>query len=141
MSIQKDIEEFEKKGISVVSIDGEGKLYYSTQDADGDEYCDHCKAFRLLPDPDPHDWFRETDMKAVCLEVNGVISGSLETPSEYVNIHKPLYCPKLGRKLNEDEKNEANERLICAYFTSDSINSTFSIFFPFGNIVIFYDFI
>lgn len=75
------------------------------------EYCDKCESFRLLPDPNPDDWFRDGDMKAVCLEVNGVIEGSLETPREWINIHKPLYCPKLGRELNEEEKKIAAKRL------------------------------
>ena len=64
-----------------------------------------------LPDPDPFDWFRDGDMKAVCLEVNGVIEGSLERPSECTNICKPLYCPNLGRELSEEEKKTAAESL------------------------------
>ena len=50
-------------------------------------------------------------MKAVCLVVNGVIAGSLEKPSEWTNIRKPLYCPKLGRILSEDEKEKAVKML------------------------------
>ena len=107
----RKIKEYEEAGIDVVAIGGDGTLDYSTQDVGGSEYCDQCSAFRLLPDPDPSDWFRDNDMKAVCLEVNGVIAGSLERPSEYTNIRKPLYCPKLGRELSEDEKKEATERL------------------------------
>ena len=107
----QEIKEFEKSGISVVAVDSAGRLSYSTQGVGGSEYCDQCSAFRLLPDPDPFDWFRDNDMKAVCLEVNGVIASSLERPSEYTNICKPIYCPKLGRKLSEDEKKEATERL------------------------------
>lgn len=68
-------------------------------------------AFRLLQDPDPKDWFRDGDIKSVCLEVNGVIEGSLERPSEWTNICKPLYCPKLGRGLSEEEKKTADEML------------------------------
>ena len=107
----QEIKKFEKSGISVVAVDSDGRLSYSTQGVGGSEYCDQCSAFRLLPDPDPFDWFRDNDKKAVCLEVNGVIAGSLEIPSEYTNIRKPLYCPKLGRELSEDEKKEATERL------------------------------
>ena len=107
----QEIKEFEKSGIDVVAIGSNGTLDYSTQSIGGCEYCDQCSAFRLLPDPDPFDWFRDNDMKAVCLEVNGVIAGSLERPSEYTNICKPIYCPKLGRELSEDEKQEATERL------------------------------
>ena len=50
-------------------------------------------------------------MKAVCLEVNGVIEGSLERPSGWTNIRRPLYCPKLGRELSEEEKEIAAKKL------------------------------
>ena len=110
-NLQK-IKEFEEAGIfSVVAVDNDGRISYSTKGVGGSEYCDQCSAFRLLPDPDPTDWFRDNDKKAVCLEVNGVIAGSLEGPGEYTNIRKPLYCPKLGRELSEDEKKKATERL------------------------------
>ena len=100
----QEIKEFEKAGIDVVAIGSDGTLAYSTQGMGDSKYCDQCCSFRLLPDPDPNDWFRDGDMKAVCLEVKGVIAGSLERPSEWTNIRKPLYCPKLGRVLSEEEK-------------------------------------
>ena len=105
------IQQREKSGMRVVVIDSEGRIEYSTGSLEGGSYCDGCSALRLLPDPDPFDWFRDGDMKAVCLEVNGVIAGALERPSEYTNIPKPLYCPKLGRELTEEEKKEAAKRL------------------------------
>lgn len=107
----REIEKYEKAGIDVIAIGGNGTLDYATQGMGGSEYCDQCSSFRLLPDPDPKDWFRDGDMKAVCLEVNGVIEGSLERPSEWTNICKPLYCPKLGRELSEEEKKAAKEML------------------------------
>ena len=107
----RKIEKYEKAGIDVVAIGSGGTLNYSTQGMGGSEFCDQCNAFRLFPDPDPYDWFRDGDKKAVCLEVNGVIEGSLERPSEWTNIRKPLYCPKLGRELSEEEKREAARQL------------------------------
>lgn len=107
----REIKDYEEAGIDVVAIGNEGTLDYATQGLGGSEYCDKCDAFRLLPDPAPDDWFRDGDMKAVCLEVNGVIEGNLERSSEWTNIRKPLYCPKLGRKLTEKEKQEAAEML------------------------------
>ena len=107
----REIKEYEDAGIDVVAIGSGGTLDYSTQGMGGSEYCDKCNAFRLFPDPDPYDWFRDGDKKAVCLEVNGVIEGSLEKPSEWTNISKPLYCPKLGRELSEEEKKTAAKRL------------------------------
>jgi hypothetical protein len=107
----REIKEYEKAGIDVIAIGSDGTLDYSTQGMGGCEYCDQCSAFKLLPDPDPFDWFEDNDMKAVCLEVNGVIAGSLARPSEWTNIRKPLYCPKLGRELSEEEKKTAAEIL------------------------------
>ena len=103
----QEIKKYEEGGIDVIAISNEGTLDYSTQGMEGNEYCYQCGAFRLLPDPDPHDWFGDGNMKAVCVEVNGVIAGSLERPSEWNNICKPLYCPKLGRELSEEEKETA----------------------------------
>ena len=107
----REIKEYEEAGIDVVAIGNGGTLDYSTQGMGGSEFCDQCSAFRLMTDSDPYDWFRDGDMKAVCLEANGVIEGSLERPSEWINICKPLYCPKLGRELSEEEKEEAAKRL------------------------------
>ena len=75
------------------------------------EYCNQCDAFKLLPDPDPYDWFRDGDKKAVCSEVNGLIAGGIEKPSEWEYVEKPLYCPRLGRELSEDEKADAKKWL------------------------------
>lgn len=105
----REIKEFEEAGFDVIAVGSDGTLDYSTQGKGGSEYCDQCSAFRLLPDPDSDDWFG--DMKAVCLEVGGVIEGSLERPSEWTNIRKPLYCPNLGRELSEEEKKKAAKHL------------------------------
>lgn len=110
----REIKEMEEAGLDVVYVGRGGKVEYSTTQISGDEYCNNCSAFRLLPDPDPDDWFRDNDMKAVCTEVNGVIEGSLERPSEWENIRKPLYCPKLGRELTEKEQEIAQLRLKIA---------------------------
>ena len=108
---RREIDKLEEAGIDVVVIGNKVTLDYTTQAKGGDEFCDHCSAFQLLPDPDPHDWFRDGDMKAVCHEVNGLIRGCLEHPSEWTNIRKPLYCPKLGRELSEDDKHESKKLL------------------------------
>ena len=76
--------------------------------------CNQCDSFMLAPDPDPYAWFRATAKKAVCLKLKAVIQGSLEYPSEWSNLSKPLWCPKLGRKLSEEEKKEAIESLTYA---------------------------
>jgi hypothetical protein len=110
-TILRKIKELEETGIDVVVIENDGKLDYSTQGKCGNEYCDQCSAFRLLPDSDSDDWFKVFDMKAVCLEVNGVIEDSLKRTSEWINIRKPIYCPKLDYELSEEEKKEAVKSL------------------------------
>lgn len=108
--LRKEIREMEEAGLEVVAIGSNGTLDYSTKSTSGNQYCDQCASLRLLPDPDPYDWFRDGDMKAVCIELNAVIAGSLE-PGELTDIAKPLYCPKLCRELTEEEKKKAEKQL------------------------------
>lgn len=106
---RREIKEMEEAGIDVVVIGEDNKLQYATKTGD-DTCCDGCDSLTMLPDPDPYDWFRDGDMKAVCTQLNAVICGSLE-PSEWTGIHKPIYCPKLGRELTPEEKEEAEKKL------------------------------
>lgn len=108
---QKEIREFEEAGIDVVATYN-GKLTHVTGGINNSpEVCDSCACLIFAPDPDPDDWFRDNDKKAVCTEMKATIVGSLERPSEMVNIHKPLWCPKLGRELTAKEKEMASRRL------------------------------
>ncbi len=100
----RSIRRYEEIGVGIVDIDSEGKVVYSTQCGNINEYCDQCPSFRLFPDPDPYDWFRDGDLKAVCIEVNRVIRFGLESPSEFTKIRKPFYCPRLGRELSDSKK-------------------------------------
>ena len=111
----QNIQKFEEIGMDVIAIHKDGTLAYATQGkGDTEHYCDQCEACKLFPDPDPDDWFRDGDMKAVCLKLNAVIRGSLETPGECIHIRKPLYCPKLGRSLSKEEKEKAKKALKIA---------------------------
>lgn len=110
----RKIQKLEEDGGFVAVIGGNGELQYATNSVKSEGYCDCCECLRFLPDPDPFDWFRDGDMKAVCTAINGVIAGHLETPKEYVNIEKPLFCPKLGRKLSKEEKEKADKMLKIA---------------------------
>lgn len=76
--------------------------------------CNQCDSFMLDNDPDPWDEFRCNDKKALCLKQKAVIVGALEYPSEWQSIFKPLWCPKLGRKLSKDEKEKSIESLTYA---------------------------
>lgn len=111
----REIKEYEEAGIEVIVTSSDGRVEHSTQNADESKYCDSCSDFRLLSDPDPFDSFCSSDMKAVCLNVNGLIAGALG-PSEWSNICKPIFCPKLGRELSEDEKEEAAKWLKWAKY-------------------------
>lgn len=108
---QKEIQEMEAAGLNVVAVDADGKLAHVTGGINQDtNFCDSCPALAFLPDPDPGDWFRDNDQKAVCETMKAVIKGSLESPSEMVNIRKPLWCPYVKYSF-EEEKKKANERL------------------------------
>lgn len=102
--------EYEDAGMDVVAMNGKGQVQYATNMNMGSEYCDSCRCLIFAPDPDPNDWFRDDDKKAICTAVNATIAGSLEY-NELTNIRKPLFCPKLGRELTDDEKKKAEEQL------------------------------
>ena len=102
--------EYEDMGMDVVAINDKGQMQYATKMNIDLEYCDSCKCLVFAPDPDPHDWFRDDDKKAICTALNAKIAGALEY-NELTNIRKPLFCPKLGRELTDDEKKKAEEQL------------------------------
>ena len=108
--MNKEIKEMEEAGIDVVQINSQGRLEYATKMNSGINFCDSCTHLIFLPDPDPDDWFRDDDKKAVCAEMKALIAGSLEF-NELTNIRKPLWCPMLGRELAEEEKAKAKEML------------------------------
>ena len=109
--IQKEIREMEEAGLDVVATHN-GKLTHVTGGINNSpELCDSCNCLIFAPDPDPDDWFRDNDQKAVCTKMKATIVGSLERPSEMVNIRKPLWCPKLGIELTAKEKRIASKRL------------------------------
>ena len=89
-------------------------LCTSLTEARNSPICNQCDSFMLAPDPDPYDWFRDGDKKALCLKQKAVIAEGLEYPSEWKNILKPLWCPKLGRKLSKAEKEKSIESLTYA---------------------------
>lgn len=100
---KKEIREMENAGLDVISIDSQGKMDYATRRNESSEYCDSCQFLKFEADPDPHDWFRDDDQKAICTKMNAKIEGSLE-PRELTNILKPCWCPYLGRELTDLEK-------------------------------------
>lgn len=112
--MKAEIKELEDAGISVVATHN-GKLSYVTGGGNQNEnYCDSCSFLAFKPDPDPYDWFRDNDQKAVCERVAAKVMGGLERPSEMVDIPKPIWCPKLGRELTDLEKEILPMRLASA---------------------------
>jgi len=87
-------EKLEKQGFNVVAMDRNGKMDYATNMNKGSDYCDTCEKLMFVPDPDPDDWFRDEDQKAICTTVNKTIQGGLEF-NELTNIKRPEFCPKL----------------------------------------------
>ena len=57
--------------------------------------CTNCSAHKVLPDPDPHDWFCDDDVKVVCTEAN---YKQITCACRPYNIKKecetPDWCPK-----------------------------------------------
>lgn len=105
--IQKEIQEYEAAGLDVVATHN-GKLTHVTGGVNqSSDVCDSCTCLSFEPDPDPHDWFRDGDRKAVCTEAKATIEGALERPSEMVNIRKPIWCPKSQNILTEEQKEDA----------------------------------
>lgn len=105
--------EYEDMGMDVVVMNDRGQMKYATNMNMGSEYCDSCRDLIFAPDPDPDDWFRSGDQKAICTAVKATIANSLEY-NELTNIRKPLFCPKLGRELTDNEKKKAEEQLKSA---------------------------
>ena len=108
-----EIRKMEEAGIKVISVNPEGRINYATERNGSSKCCDLCSFLRFEPDPDPNDWMRDTDQKAICTALNAKIAGSLE-PRELTNISKPLYCPRLGRQLTDEEKAIAERDLAWA---------------------------
>ena len=103
-NLEKEIREFEKAGIDVVATKN-GKLEHVTGGINqSPNVCDSCPNLIFAPDPDPYDFFRDGDQKALCLSMKAAIETGLERPSEMVNILKPIWCPCLGRELTSEEK-------------------------------------
>lgn len=98
-----EIKKMEEAGIAVTVTDSEGKIAYQTNLNKSEDVCDACRYLRILPDPDPFDWFCDDDERAYCQKEEKNIARSLR-PYEVKNISKPLWCPYLGRELTEEEK-------------------------------------
>ena len=111
MSSENELREVKGSNeFSIVEIAIDGYID-SSSSSESSPICDKCADFELLPDPDPFDWFRDGDMKAVCHALNVVFLGGLEDSNEWTNICRPLFCPKLGRNLTDEEKIKAEKEL------------------------------
>lgn len=108
--IKREICKFEKTGLEACVINEKGKLAYQTQSSQKENCCNQCNYLKLESNTDPDDWFNDDAIKATCLNLNIVI-GDYLSPSELANIHKPIYCPFLGRELTKIEKEIVSIRL------------------------------
>lgn len=110
---EKEIKEFGEQGFSVLSIDSAGKLDYVTNPESSNDYCDSCEHLRLMPDTNYAVLFREDDKKAICMEKQ-VVMYRFISRNKLIYTEKPLYCPKLGRELTDDEELIAMKQLEAA---------------------------
>lgn len=53
--------------------------------------CRECPNCRIVPDPDPDDWFSDDDEKALCKETGDKVIEDMLRPYEKVAI--PNWCP------------------------------------------------
>lgn len=88
------VKKLEEMDFNVIEIFGDGTMVVAPKsDTKEQQYCDRCHYLKFMPDPDPDDWFRDDDQKAICQAVNKTIQGSLEF-NELTNIPVPSFCPK-----------------------------------------------
>ena len=77
------------------------------KDFDIIRFCTQCEFHKVVPDPDPEDWFNDDDEAILCTLIKGgghdksfggepylfkMISGSLR-PYETKKVEKPEWCP------------------------------------------------
>lgn len=56
-------------------------------------HCSKCPNGKVLPDPDPDDWFNADDVKVVCTKENKEVAGALR-PHEVGKCDEvPNWCP------------------------------------------------
>lgn len=65
-SREKEIKKMEELGLDVLETNGKGQIVYQTKKEEDKKFCNSCPHLRLLPDPDPFDWFASFDVKAIC---------------------------------------------------------------------------
>lgn len=65
------------------------------------EKCSQCPHSRILPDPDPYDWFNDDDVKLFCEKLKRNVGLALR-PYEVNDIDIPKDCP-LNKKIIKEE--------------------------------------
>ena len=99
MVSKDEIKEMEDAGLDVIAINESGKIVYNSAKNSNPNFCDNCRHLRVLPDPDPDDWFNDDDQKVVC-GMNKKTIYSMLRPYEVRNITCPTWCP--GKQLNKN---------------------------------------
>ena len=106
---KREIKMYEDAGLHVIATKN-GKEVYNSEKNDDKEVCNGCQFLRLVEDPDPYDWFRDSDQKAICELLKAVLYGSLE-PRDIAKIHRPVICPYLSDSLDDEQKERAKTML------------------------------
>ncbi len=94
-TLSNEIKRYEEAGMKVQCTQADGKLTYQTK-VDPNT-CNGCEHFRLLPDPDPFDWFDDDDQKAICEKCNATIAQALSV-FEANSVRIPSWCPEKKAK-------------------------------------------
>ena len=75
------------------------------------DYCNSCVHLKFIPDST--DIFKNNEKKVICMAKKVVMYRSLKY-NELTQIPKPLYCPKLGREITDEEDLIAMKQLEAA---------------------------
>lgn len=60
--------------------------------------CIECSFHRVLPDPDPDDWFCDDDVKVICSKLNKSITTACRPYNTERETPVPTWCPLLTNK-------------------------------------------
>ena len=96
----EEIKKLEDAGLDVLEVSTRGKIQYESKKVENTVCCRACENFRLLPDSDSNDWFRDNDQKAVCTANKEVLARFLD-PWEASEIGREgilsKNCPKIKK--------------------------------------------
>lgn len=59
--------------------------------------CTNCPFHRVLPDPDPDDWFNDDDVKVICTKAEKEITSACRPYNVEKESKTPQWCPLIKK--------------------------------------------